>query len=202
MNSTDMGRKLSRLAALSLVAFAFSAASGHAHILPGAGGLGDGLAHPLSGLDHILAMAAVGIWAGQNAGNEAVFKWLPAGFIAGMITGALLGLAGLPLSFVELGITGSVVLLGAVIALGRHAPVPAAFALTVLFGGLHGYAHGQELPATSDALLYGLGFVIATVGLHASGFAVARFAAGQSWQTAMRWGGAGIAAAGLALAAG
>jgi urease accessory protein len=111
-------------------------------------------------------------------------------------------MTGVSLHFVELGITGSVMLLGAIVALGSRVPFPAAFALTVAFGGLHGFAHGQELPIASNALIYGLGFVASTVALLAAGFGVAVFVARLSWRSALRVGGGGIAAAGLAIAFG
>lgn len=200
---TSSTKHVARFAAAIAVAYAATAMPSYAHILSMTGGsLGAGLAHPLSGLDHILAMAGVGIWAGQNTDSEPVFRWLPLGFVIGMIVGAGLGIAGLPLPFLEQGIAGSVVLLGAIVALGSRVPFAAAFALTLAFGGLHGFAHGQELPIASNALLYGLGFVASTVALHAAGFGVATFVARLSWRTALRVGGGGIAAAGLAMAFG
>lgn len=199
---TNRTMHAARFAAGIAVVYAATAMPSYAHFLPVAGGLGDGLSHPLTGLDHILAIAGVGIWAGQNAGSEPVFRWLPLGFVIGMIAGAVLGMTGVSLHFVELGITGSVMLLGAIVALGSRVPFPAAFALTVAFGGLHGFAHGQELPIASNALIYGLGFVASTVALLAAGFGVAVFVARLSWRSALRVGGGGIAAAGLAIAFG
>jgi urease accessory protein len=146
-------------------------------------------------------MAGVGIWAGQNADNQPLFRWLPLGFVIGMIAGSVFGMIGLELPFVELGIAGSVVLLGAIVALGSRVPFGAAFAMTVAFGGLHGFAHGQELPIASNALLYGLGFVASTAVLHAMGFSLATIVARLSWRTALKVGGGGIATAGVALAA-
>jgi len=202
VNTTTNTTKITRFAAAVAVAYAASTMPSYAHFLPEAGGLGAGLSHPLSGLDHILAMAGVGIWAGQNADNEPYFRWLPLGFVIGMIAGAVFGMTGLSLPFVELGIAGSVVLLGAIVALGSRVPFGAAFAMTVAFGGLHGFAHGQELPIASNAFLYGLGFVASTVVLHALGFSLASFVARLSWRSALKVGGGGIAAAGVVLADG
>ncbi|MEO5324652.1 HupE/UreJ family protein [Mesorhizobium sp. CC13] len=198
--NTIITRKITRFATAVAVAYAASTMPSYAHFLHGAGGLGAGLSHPLSGLDHILAMAGVGIWAGQNADKEPVFRWLPLGFVIGMIAGAVIGMTGFPLPFVEMGIAGSVAVLGAIVALGNRVPFGAAFAMTVAFGGLHGFAHGQELPIASNALLYGLGFVVSTAVLHAIGFSLATFVARLSWRTALRVGGGGIAVAGVALA--
>jgi urease accessory protein len=200
VNTTTNTTKMTRLAAAVAVAYAASTMPSYAHVLPDAGGLGAGLSHPFSGLDHILAMAGVGIWAGQNADNDPAFRWLPLGFVIGMIAGAVFGMTGFSLPFVELGIAGSVVLLGAIVALGSRVPFGAAFALTAAFGGLHGFAHGQELPIASNALLYGLGFVASTMVLHAMGFSLATLVARLSWRTALRLGGGGIAVAGVALA--
>lgn len=202
VKTTMSQRKMTRFATAVAVAYVASTIPSYAHFLPDAGGVGAGLSHPLSGLDHILAMAGVGIWAGQNADNEPVFRWLPLGFVIGMIAGAVLGMSGVALPYVELGIAGSVALLGTIVALGSRVAFGTAFAMTVAFGGLHGFAHGQELPIASNAFLYGLGFVASTVVLHAIGFAVATVVARLSWRTALKIGGGGIAATGVALAAG
>jgi urease accessory protein len=201
VNTIKSTRNMMRFATAVAVAYAASTMPSYAHILPEAGGLGAGLSHPLSGLDHILAMAGVGIWAGQNADSQPLFRWLPLGFVIGMIAGSVFGMTGLSLPFVELGITGSVVLLGAIVALGSRVPFGAALAMTAAFGSLHGFAHGQELPIASNAFLYGLGFVASTVVLHAVGFSLATIIARLSWRTALRVGGGGIAAAGVAMAA-
>src|SRR3546814_827787 len=111
------------------------------------GGFGAGFSHPLGGLDHVLAMVAVGVWAAQIGGRA---MWLvPAAFVAAMIGGGLVGMAGVPLPMVELGIVASVVLLGALIALQSRLPLPLSMALVALFALFHGHAHGLEAPAAT-----------------------------------------------------
>jgi urease accessory protein len=132
-------------------------------------GLAHGFAHPVGGLDHILAMVMVGVLAAQLGGRA---LWLvPASFVAVMALGGVLGLAGLGLPFVELGIALSIVVLGAAVAFRIAAPVAAAMALVGFFSIFHGYAHGAEMPETVGGLAYGAGFIAATALLHAVGLA-------------------------------
>lgn len=132
-------------------------------------GFAHGFAHPLGGLDHILAMLMVGLLAAQLGGRA---LWLvPASFVAVMALGGGLGLAGIAMPFVELGITLSIVVLGAVVAFGLTAPVAAAMGLVGFFAVFHGYAHGAEMPETVGGFAYGTGFIGATALLHAIGLA-------------------------------
>ena len=138
---------------------------GHEH-----SGLVAGLGHPLLGLDHLLAMLAVGLWAAQQQGRT---RWaLPLTFVASMLVGGLLGFAGLQLPLMETGIAASVLALGLLVALAVRPPLPLAVALTALFALAHGLAHGLELPDLASPAAYAFGFVIATATLHAIGFAV------------------------------
>jgi len=183
-------RLLPLLAALCLLALAGPAAAHPGH----AGGFADGLAHPFGGLDHVLAMVAVGLWAAQRGGRAV---WLvPASFVAMMLVGGALGALGIGLPALELGIVGSVVALGLMVALALRLPVALGMALVGLFALWHGHAHGSEMPASAVAGLYALGFAAATASLHALGVGLG-LALRRS--PATRWGGAGIAAAGLAL---
>jgi urease accessory protein len=154
-----------------------------------------GLMHPLGGLDHMLAMAAVGAWALQ-IGGRAVWA-VPLAFVAAMVLGAVAGMAGMAVPGVELGIAASVVTLGAVVALGLKPGVPAAAALVGLFAVFHGVAHGAEIPAGADALGYVGGFALATLALHAAGIG---FGAALRGGIVLRLAGAAAAGAGLALA--
>lgn len=140
-----------------------------AHVDPAAHGLVAGLSHPFGGLDHLLAMAAVGVYAALLGGAA---RWaLPLGFVAGMTGGFGAALAGLSLPSVEPMIAASVIMLGLLIAFAARIG-PAAATLLVAGAGLfHGHAHGSELGA-SDALGFGAGFVIATLALHAAGVAL------------------------------
>ncbi len=132
-----------------------------------ASGFAHGFAHPLGGLDHILAMLMVGVFAAQLKGRA---LWLvPAGFVAVMALGGVAGFAGIGLPFVELGIALSIVILGAVVAFGRTASVATAMGLVGFFAIFHGYAHGAEMPQTMSGVAYGTGFVAATALLHALG---------------------------------
>jgi urease accessory protein len=159
-----------------------------------------GFAHPVGGLDHVLAMVAVGILAAQQGGRA---LWLvPAAFVGMMVAGGALGVAGIPLPYVELGIAGSVVVLGAVIAAGRRLPVALAMSLAGAFAVFHGHAHGTEMPLDASGLEYGAGFVLATALLHAAGIGLGAGAATIGRSLVLRLGGGGIALAGLALAAG
>jgi urease accessory protein len=140
---------------------------GHDHA-----GVMSGLAHPLFGLDHLLAMLAVGLWAAQQGGAA---RWaLPLTFVATMLFGGLLGFAGIEMPLMETGIAGSVLALGLLVALAVRPPLAIAAGLTALFAASHGVAHGLELPALSSPWGYAAGFVAATAALHAAGYAVAR----------------------------
>jgi urease accessory protein len=126
-----------------------------------------GFAHPFGGLDHVLAMITVGLLAYQLGGRA---LWLvPASFILAMTAGGALGLAGIPVPFVEAGIAASVLVLGAIVAFGMKAPVAVAMALVAAFAVFHGHAHGAEMPAGGSIAAYAAGFVLATALLHAAG---------------------------------
>jgi len=158
-----------------------------------AGDLATGLMHPFLGLDHILAMLAVGLLAVQS-GGKAKFA-LPALFVGVMIVGGYAGLSALNVPFVEQGILASVILLGVVIAaggklsLGISAPMVAAFAL------FHGAAHGMEMAVDTSAMAYGSGMIAASTLLHFAGMGVGQFA-----PHLLRYAGAAVAVAGFGLA--
>jgi urease accessory protein len=132
-----------------------------------ASGFLHGLAHPVGGLDHVLAMVMAGILAWQIGGRA---LWLvPLTFVSMMAIGGALGVAGMAVPAVELGIALSVVVLGTVVAFGAKAPLAVLLALVGVFAVFHGHAHGAELPADASGLGYGLGFLIATALLHLAG---------------------------------
>ena len=129
-------------------------------------GIGDahgfvaGFAYPLGGLDHILAMVTVGIFAWQLGGRA---LWLvPATFMLAMAAGGALGMAGVPVPFAEVGIAASVIVLGAVVAFARKAPVAIAVGLVGVFAVFHGHAHGTEMPLDASGGTYAAGFLLAT----------------------------------------
>lgn len=141
-----------------------------AHAYSGIGhtwGIIQGLVHPIGGLDHALAMIAVGIVAAL-IGGRAVWV-IPASFIAFMAIGAGLGARRIDLPYYETGIALSVVVLGAIVASGRQLSLVAAAGIAGLFAIFHGYAHGAELPLDVSVAAYGIGFLLATALLHAIG---------------------------------
>ena len=148
-------------------AFAASTAPAFAHLDPAEhGSLLAGFTHPLSGLDHILVMIAVGLWAAQIGGRA---LWLvPSAFVGTMAFGFALALAGVHLPFVEPAILASVVALGLLVAMAVRMQAVACAAVVGVFALFHGYAHGGELGA-AGALPFSTGFVIATALLHAAG---------------------------------
>jgi urease accessory protein len=126
-----------------------------------------GFGHPISGLDHILAMVMVGIFAWQLGGRA---LWLvPTTFVLIMAVGGALGIAGIGVPFVEIGIALSVVVLSGIVAFNVKAPVAAAMGLVGLFAIFHGHAHGAEIPEDAGGVAYGTGFMIATALLHLTG---------------------------------
>lgn len=173
-----------------------------AHPLDAAGaGFAHGFAHPLGGLDHALAMVAVGLWAAR-LGRPAVWL-LPPTFAAVMLLGAVLGRVGVAVPWVEAGIAASVLALGALLALDvrpRAAPHVALGAAAVgLFALLHGHAHGTELPQAAAPAAYMAGFVLATLALHGAGIGLGLATRHERF---MRLAGAGIAAVGMVLVLG
>jgi urease accessory protein len=189
---------MKRLSSLPLaLALALMAAPAEAHIRQGeASGFLSGLAHPVSGLDHIIAMVAVGLW-GAQLGAPAIWL-LPVTFPMVMAFGGFLGLIGIPLPGVEIGIAVSGVLLGAAVLLEFKAPLWLAAMLVGVFGMYHGHAHGAELPPGEDGLLYSLGFVLATGALHAAGIAIGTVHRWNWGRLALRLAGAGISLGGVA----
>lgn len=155
---------------LTLAALLFAGAA-QAHTGAGlAGGFAAGFLHPLGGLDHLLAMAAVGMW-GAFLGRPLVWL-LPISFPLVMVIGGVLGIAGVPLPHVELGIAISVVALGLAIALGWRAPTPVAVAVIAVFAIFHGHAHGTELPVAAAPEAYATGFVLSTGLIHVAGIGI------------------------------
>ena len=178
------------------MALILAASPAQAHIRQGeATGFLSGLAHPVSGLDHIIAMVAVGLW-GAQLGAPAIWL-LPVTFPMVMAFGGFLGLIGIPLPGVEIGIALSGVLLGAMVLLEVKAPLYVAAVLVGIFGLYHGHAHGAELPPGENGLLYSLGFVLATGALHAAGIAIGTVHRWDWGRTALRLAGAGISLGGV-----
>ena len=142
-----------------------------AHIEQGqAAGFFTGMEHPWSGLDHILAMIAVGLW-GAQLGIPALWV-LPIAFPMMMTIGAMMGLVGIPVPGVEVGIALSAILLGLMVLFEVRAKLVVAAVLVGFFAIFHGHAHGTELPPGQSGLLYSMGFVIGTGCLHGVGILI------------------------------
>lgn len=167
-----------------------------AHTETGAiGGLISGFVHPLTGLDHLVAMVAVGLW-GAFLGGRAIWI-LPVAFPVVMALGGALGVLGVPLPAVETGVALSGVVLGLLVALAAKPPLLWAAVVVGLFGLFHGHAHGTELPEAANPMTYAVGFVISTGLLHLSGIALGLLVRWPWGRVAVRCGGAVIALVGF-----
>jgi urease accessory protein len=158
-----------------------------------------GIAHPLNGIDHILAMIAVGLWA-VLADGRAIWIW-PMTFVAAMLAGFVAASSGVPMPFVEPAISSSVIILGLFVALAVKAPLWLGAASAGLFGFFHGHAHGAEGTAVS-LIPYAVGFALATATLHVAGIGLGLFAASSIGKFALRGMGGLAALSGLALIVG
>jgi urease accessory protein len=167
-----------------------------AHVQEGqASGFLTGFMHPLAGLDHVLAMIAVGLW-GAQLGTPAVWL-LPVTFPMVMAFGGFVGLIGIPLPGAEIGIALSALLLGLMVASESQPSLEIAAALVAFFAIFHGHAHGTELPAGQSGLAYSIGFVVATGCLHAAGIAIGVVHRWPGGRMALRATGVVVAFAGL-----
>lgn len=160
-----------------------------------AGGFVGGLAHPMLGPDHVVAMVAVGLW-GAFLGPPAIFI-LPVVFPLVMAGGGVLGILGVPLPGAEIGIAGSALVLGLMVALAARPPLWIAAVLVGAFAIFHGHAHGAELPPGADAVAYSAGFVVATGLLHLVGIAFGLLVRWPAGKLAVRGAGAAIACVGV-----
>jgi urease accessory protein len=167
-----------------------------AHVQQGAAaGFVTGFLHPISGLDHVLAMVAVGLW-GAQLGAPAIWV-LPVAFPLVMAMGGMLGLMGVPVPGIEYGIAASAILLGAAVLFEVRASLFVTALLVGVFAIFHGHAHGTELPPGQSALLYSMGFVIATGCLHALGIGIGAVHRWTWGQRLLRVGGGLVAIAGV-----
>jgi urease accessory protein len=174
-----------------------TAAMAHASLTHHVHGVMAGVSHPLTGLDHLLAMLSVGLWASQKGGRA---KWLwPAAFVIAVTAGGFMGMVGIRLPLVEPAIIVSLLVLGVAIAATLMLPTVAGVVLIALFGLFHGNAHGLEAPVSGTGL-YALGFVLSTVTLHVMGLALGLSARKMQRPVLVRAGAALIAATGLAMA--
>jgi urease accessory protein len=193
---------MKRIQAVTISILIATISSGaQAHTGFSANGFAHGFMHPISGLDHILAMIAVGLWAVQlaSSGSKRAVWLVPLSFVSMMVIGGILGISGIELPFVEKGILVSVLVLGAFVLAGVRLPITASAAIVGLFALFHGHAHGAEMPATSSGLTYALGFAFATALLHASGIALGLIAQRRLSSLALRVAGAAVTLGGVYL---
>jgi urease accessory protein len=194
----DRARALALRCVCVASALALGSTSAMAHPNTGLGvGFLSGFTHPLTGLDHILAMVAVGIW-GTQLRKPAIWL-LPVTFPLVMSVGGALGVRGVPLPGVEIGVAASAAILGLMIVLAARPPIWVAAMLVGAFAIFHGYAHGVELPKAAYPLAYGVGFVLSTGLLHLTGIALGLMERWPLGVKALRGMGAGISLAGVYL---
>ncbi|WP_246673134.1 HupE/UreJ family protein [Mesorhizobium sp. B2-4-14] len=196
---TAMNRAILGACAAAIV-FVPVAASAHPGVVGLTHGFASGWTHPFSGMDHILAMIAVGLFAAHMGGRA---RWLvPLTFVFVMTLAGIVGMAGVKLPFAEIGIAMSVIVLGLAVAFQLSVPTLVATFLVGFFAIFHGHAHGTEMPESMSGLTYGLGFICATALLHATGvglgIAIGRTGPATGRQLA-QVAGAAISFAGIAL---
>jgi urease accessory protein len=193
-SSRDLAGRAAARVVLALAAVSWPVLA-WAHVGQGrAEGLLAGLRHPVSGLDHVLAMVSVGLW-GAQLGPPGVWL-LPVTFPMVMAFGGMLGLAGVALPGVEAGVALSGLLLGAAVLTEWRPPLRAAAVIVGFFAIFHGHAHGAELPAGASGLLYSIGFVVATGTLHAVGILIGVIHRWGWGRVVLRVAGAFVASAG------
>ncbi|ADZ89432.1 HupE/UreJ family protein [Marinomonas mediterranea] len=194
--SFSKGMSAKTLAASSLAVFSGAAVAhaGHEHI----SSFMSGFMHPMGGLDHLLAMVAVGLWAAAMGGRA---LWaVPMAFVIAMVMGGALAVAGMQVPFVEQGILLSVVVLGALVLGAKRLPVAACAAIAGAFAIFHGAAHGAEMPLTANGIQYAAGFALATAALHLVGVGLGQLATRFGTPIVTRISGSVIALAGVVLA--
>jgi len=195
MNRNSLER-FALVAILSAIAVILGPSTVYAHTgVSPAHDLVHGIAHPLTGLDHLLAMFAVGLWAAQRGGRAIWF--VPLTFVLVMTIGAALGMSGVSIPLVEPGIAISVLILGIFVATAVRLPLAISAAIVGLFALFHGHAHGAEIPATASGLTYTVGFIAATNFLHATAISVSLAAHRLHSSQPIRYAGAVIAVRGL-----
>lgn len=192
---------MTRRSVLAVAAVAITLTSpAFAHEASRLGGLEAGLLHPITGLDHVVAMVAVGLWGGI-LGRPAIWL-LPVVFPLAMALAGAAGVAQLPLPGVEIGIASSGIVLGLAVLMALRPPLWVAGLIVGAFAVFHGHAHGAELPVAANPALYAVGFVVATGALHLVGIGIGTLWSWRGGQVAVRAAGAAIAVAGAAFLTG
>ncbi|HLL89028.1 MAG TPA: HupE/UreJ family protein [Tepidisphaeraceae bacterium] len=192
---TNVRTPITAVVTVGLTAAIASAHPGHA-----AYGLSDGVAHPLTGLDHVLAMLGVGLWAWQLGGRARLA--VPAAFVGAMAVGGAAQFAGGDVPLVEPGILTSVLVIGLLIAVGFKLPTIAAAAVAGAFAVCHGAAHAAEMGGGTGDASFTLGFLLATAALHVTGIGLAAAMATMKDGAMVRWAGAAMGLVGVMMVAG
>jgi len=193
MKKTTLHMYLATLAGLLIPVTAFAHPG---HILAGSMGFSAGFLHPFTGVDHLLAMVTVGIWAAQLGGRA---RWVvPTAFVSLMLVGGALGMSAVGLPYMESGILVSILVLGFLVAGAFKFPLIISGGLVGLFAIFHGYAHGSEMPTAMSALSYSIGFAVATALLHGLGLGSGMLLQ-RRHDTLSRLAGGAIVLGGLAL---
>ncbi|MFA6122075.1 MAG: HupE/UreJ family protein [Sideroxydans sp.] len=160
-----------RISIFWAITYLFTSSLALAHTGSEAHGVLSGFAHPFSGFDHLVAMIAVGLWAAQLGGRA---TWMvPLSFVSVMAMSSILSMFIAPLPFIESGITLSILVLGLLIAAAVRLPILLSAIIVGIFAIFHGFAHGSEMPASSDTLTYAGGFITSTALLHLTGIGLA-----------------------------
>jgi urease accessory protein len=162
-----MKKTLATFLALLFLPVLAQAHSGGVHL----SGFAEGFSHPFSGIDHIIAMLAVGIWAKQRGGHNLYL--LPLTFVLVMVLSALLGMAGLSFAYTETGIMASNAVLIALVLISSRFSTAVSMAIVGFFAIFHGISHGAEMPLATESLSYMSGFITATSLLHGAGLCLA-----------------------------
>jgi urease accessory protein len=199
MTQSNMSR-FNSSAVKALLAFTLLApASAMAHTGHEVSGFMAGLSHPFGGLDHLLAMIAVGLWAARMGGRA---LWsVPAAFVITMFVGGALAVSGVTVPFIEGGIVLSVIVMGILLAFAVKFSPAICSVIVASFALFHGAAHGAEMPLAANGLTYAVGFALATAVLHIAGIALAKVSVQVKAELATRIAGGAIAVTGLVMAA-
>jgi len=193
MNTFPTFRHLPKLLAVMTM---FTPLIADAHILSAEqSSLNAGFQHPFHGLDHLLAMLAVGLWSAQ-LGRKHIL-WIPLSFVGALSLGGVLGSAGLIIPFVEVGIIISLIGVGALVAGAVKLPSTVGMILVGSFALFHGYAHVMEMPQGVAAQAYSLGFILATLLLHFSGILITLLAKKYQYESLVRYAGVCTVIAGM-----
>lgn len=192
--------RIAKMCGALIAGFGLMATPVLAHTGEGASGFFAGILHPVTGLDHVVAMVAVGLWGGI-LGKPALWQ-LPIAFPVMMAVAGAFGASGVALPGVETGIALSGLVLGGMVLFAVQVPLWAAMAMVGVFAVFHGHAHGTELPVAANPMAYALGFVISTGALHLCGIAVGALGRWPAGRVLVRASGAAIALAGGAFLTG